>query len=84
MQSAQWYQRTSIHQTNLFCICPSFIETNLNKAKKGIYEKLSRVFTVAGSRFEEKQSHQLQYFWPSIFQLQWKTFYLVIYSWQAL
>ena len=72
----------NLYSSNWLYICT--FETNLNKAKKGIYEKLSRVFTVAGSRFEEKQSHQLQYFWPSIFQLQWKTFYLVIYSWQAL
>ena len=26
----------------------------LTKQKKGIYEKISRVFTVVGSRFEEK------------------------------
>ena len=40
--------------SNLLCICPSLLETNLNKAKYSLYEKLSRVFSVAGSRFEEK------------------------------
>ena len=43
-----------VHSSNLRCICPSLLETNLNKAKYSIYEKLSRVFSVAGSRFEEK------------------------------
>ena len=39
---------------NLHCICPSLFEIYLNKAKYSIYEKLSRVFSVAGFRFEEK------------------------------
>ena len=38
----------------LRCICPSLLGTNLNKAKYSVYEKLSRVFSVPGSRFEEK------------------------------
>ena len=42
----------------------SLLVTNLNKAKYSIYEKLSNVFSVAGFRFEEKQSHQLHYFTP--------------------
>ena len=31
------------------------METNLNKAKYSVYEKLSSVFIVAGSCFEEKR-----------------------------
>ena len=58
-------------------ICSSLLETNLNKAKYSISEKLSTVFSVAGLRLEEKQSHQLQYFLTSIFQLHWKPLYLV-------
>ena len=37
-----------------FCICPSLFDTHPNKAKYSIYEKLSRVFIVAGFRFQEK------------------------------
>ena len=39
---------------NVSCICPSLFETNLNKAKYSVYEKLSRVFSIAGSCFEEE------------------------------
>ena len=39
---------------NLLCICSAIFETYLNKANYIIYEKLSRVFSVAGFRFEEK------------------------------
>ena len=42
------------YSSSLLCICSSLFETNLKKAKYGIYEKLSRVFSVSGSRFEEK------------------------------
>ena len=52
----------SLCSSNLLCICSSLLETNLNKAKYSLYEKLSRVFRVGGSRFEEKEGHQLQYF----------------------
>ena len=48
--------------SSLLCICPSLFENYLNKANYIIYEKLSRVFSVAGFRFEEKYSHQLQCF----------------------
>ena len=34
----------------------------LNKANYIIFKKLSRVFSVVGFHFEEKWSHQLQYF----------------------
>ena len=44
----------NFYSSNLLCICPSLLETNLNKAKYNFYEKLSRVFSVADSRFEEK------------------------------
>ena len=44
----------NFYSSNLLCICPSLFETNIKKAKYSIYEKLSRVFRVAGSRFEEK------------------------------
>ena len=44
----------SIYQTYLSCICPSLFEIYLNKANYITYEKLSRVFSVAGFRFEEK------------------------------
>ena len=54
----------NFHSSNLLCICLSLLVTNLNKAKYSIYEKLSTVFSVAGFRFEEKQSHQLHYFNP--------------------
>ena len=38
--------------SNLSCICPFLLETNLNnKTKYSVYEKLSRVFSVAGSSF---------------------------------
>ena len=40
----------------------SLFKTYLNKANYIIFEKLSRVFSVAGFRFEEKYGHQLQYF----------------------
>ena len=70
----------NFHSLHLLCICPSLFETYLNKAKYSMYEKLSKVLSVAGFRFEEKKSHQLQYFQPSIFQLHWKPSYLVIYS----
>ena len=40
--------------SNLLCFCPSLFETYLNKANYMIYEKLSRVFSVTGFRFEEK------------------------------
>ena len=52
----------NLYSLNLLCICPSLLETNLNKVKYSLYEKLSRVFRVGGSRFEEKEGHQLQYF----------------------
>jgi len=46
--------RTSIYQT-YFVFVPLFTKKTLKiKAKYSIYEKLSRVFRVAGSRFEEK------------------------------
>ena len=48
----------NFYLSNLLCICPSLFETYLNKANYIInyifYEKLSRVFSVAGFRFEEK------------------------------
>ena len=44
----------NLYSSNLLCICPSLFETNLNKAKYSIHEKLSRVFSVAGYLFEEK------------------------------
>ena len=44
----------NFYSSNLLCICPSLFETNIKKAKYSIYEKLLRVFRVAGSRFEEK------------------------------
>ena len=53
MLSARYILK-NFYSSNLLCICPSLLETNLNKAKYSIYEKLSRVFSVAGSRFEEK------------------------------
>ena len=40
--------------SSLLCICPSLFENYLNKANYIIYEKLSRVFSVADFRFEEK------------------------------
>ena len=49
-------KRISIYQTYFV------FENHLNKANYIIYEKLSRVFNVAGFRFEEKISHQFQYF----------------------
>ena len=45
-------KRISIYQT--YFVCPSLFETYLNKANYIIYEKLSRVLSVAGFRFEEK------------------------------
>ena len=42
------------YSSNLTGICLSLLETNLNKAKYSFYEKLSRVFSVAGFCFEEK------------------------------
>ena len=39
--------------SNLLCICPSLLENYLNKANCIMHEKLSRVFSVAGFRFEE-------------------------------
>ena len=37
--------------STVFCICPSLFETNVNKAKYSIYEKLSTVLSVAGIQF---------------------------------
>ena len=37
--------------SNVLCICPSLFETNLNKAKYSIYEKLLTVLNVAGIQF---------------------------------
>ena len=37
-----------------FEFVPLLSKQILTKQKKGIYEKISRVFTVVGSRFEEK------------------------------
>ena len=51
----------NFHSSSLLCICPSLFETDLNKAKYSIDEKLSTVFSVAGFCFEVKYSHQLQY-----------------------
>ena len=44
----------NFHSSNLLCICLSLFETNLNKAKYNIYEKLSTVLNVACFRFDEK------------------------------
>ena len=44
----------NFYSSNLLCICPSSLETNLNKPKYNICKKLSSVFSVAGSRCEEK------------------------------
>ena len=47
--------KTSIHQTySVFVLF--FFETNLNKAKYSIYEKLSTVLSVACFRSEEKSA----------------------------
>ena len=46
--------KKNFHSSNLLCICPSLFDTYPNKAKYSIYEKLSRVFSVAGFRFQEK------------------------------
>ena len=51
----------NFHSSGLLCICPSLFETDLNRAKYSLYEKLLTVFSVAGFCFEEKYSHQLQY-----------------------
>ena len=40
----------NFYSSNLLCICPSSLETNLNKPKYNICKKLSSVFSVAGSR----------------------------------
>ena len=48
------YILKNFYSSKLLCICPSLLETNRNKVKYSIYEKLSRVFSVAGSRFEEE------------------------------
>ena len=47
----------NFYSSNLLCICPSLLETNLNKAKYSSYCTKNcqvHVFSVAGSRFEEK------------------------------
>ena len=49
----------NFHSSSLLWICLSLFETDLNKAKYSIYEKLSTVFSVAGFCFEEKYSHQV-------------------------
>ena len=41
-------------KVTMLYICPSLLETNLNKVKYSFNEKLSRDFSVTGSRFEEK------------------------------
>ena len=49
----------NFYSSSFLCICPSLFETDLNKAKYSIYEKLLTVFSVAGFCFEAKYSHQL-------------------------
>ena len=44
----------NFYSSNLLCICSSLLEKNLNKAKYGVFEKLSRIFSMAGSRFDGK------------------------------
>lgn len=44
----------NVYLSNLMRICPFLFQKNLKKAKYRIYGKLSRVFGVAGSRFEEE------------------------------
>ena len=59
MQEEQLYSECGAREnyfclSNLLSICPSLFETYLNEANYIIYEKLSRVFSVAGFRFAEK------------------------------
>ena len=42
---------------NLSCICPSRLETNLNKAKYSVYEKLSSIF----SKLKQILKHLTEY-----------------------
>ena len=53
MLNAEQDKRISIYQT-YFVFVPLFSKPIFNKANYIIYEKLSRVFSVAGFRFKEK------------------------------
>ena len=45
--------KKNFHSSNLLCICPSLFDTYPNRAKYSIYEKLSRVFSVAGFHYRD-------------------------------
>ena len=53
MLNAGHDKRISIYQT-YFVFVPLVFETYLNKGNYIIYEKLSRVFSVVGFRFQEQ------------------------------
>ena len=61
MLNAGQDKRISIYQT-YFVFVPLFSKSILTKQIISSTKKISRVFSVAGFRFGEKKSHQLQYF----------------------
>ena len=61
------------------CLSLSF-QTYLNKVKYSIYEKLSRVFSVAGFHYRDCERKPATSVPSNHFQLHLKPLYLVIYS----
>lgn len=54
LNAAQGVKLKEVYLSNLMRICPFLFQKNLKKAKYSMYGKLSSVFGVAGSSFEEE------------------------------